>query len=67
MDPDKALEELRDAARRYVQAMMNADTRRMDAAGMELADGFTALDEFLSKGGYFPKAWCAQARNGVPH
>ncbi len=59
MDPDKTLEELRKKAdfiiRINAQEQPDVTLNSEDAA--ELADLFVALDEWLSKKGFLPKAW----------
>lgn len=52
MDPDVVLLQLRSAAREY-------DPNSPDAAAdaQVVVDGFMALDEWLTKGGFLPKAW----------
>jgi hypothetical protein len=56
MDPNKALEDAREAVE-----VLNADTstaaRVMDAYE-KLHASFEALDGWLSKGGFLPDAWC---------
>lgn len=60
MDPNETLKMARAAA----SAIHSADfdvgpdaEERMALAATELADAFTALDEWLSKGGFRPEAW----------
>lgn len=54
MDPDEALKLLRDACRevldRAVEEEVSLDT-------VDLAERFLALDEWLKRGGFWPKAW----------
>lgn len=53
MDPDKALEGLRELVDAY-----NRDDVADPLAHVEmLVESFEALDEWLSKGGHAPSAW----------
>lgn len=55
MDPNEALTNLR----LYAQAVLLAESDSDDCD--LLAATFTALDEWLSRGGFFPAAWCSSA------
>jgi len=51
MDPDEALKLLRDACRDALAAEESTpDT-------IDIAERFLALDEWLKRGGFLPKAW----------
>lgn len=54
MDPDKCLEELRD-----LLCEINDTWRFHENSPMveDVLDRFTALDGWLSEGGYLPKGW----------
>lgn len=54
MDPDEALAKAR-AARQVIDN--ETDTKKIDVAIDDVLDAFDALDEWLSKGGYLPRAW----------
>lgn len=59
MDPDEALKNAREAAKR-IQRVRDADTsdETLDEDdAFDLADAFEALDGWLSKGGFQPAAW----------
>lgn len=58
MDPDAALEILRDLIRRAEKG--DDDTAR------EMAYHFDMLDSWLSKGGFAPKAWRRRSRPDEP-
>lgn len=68
MDPDILLEEIREIQEHmkqrfgggyYPRRPWNSDLAAMDAAdlGVELAIRVEALDEWLSQGGFLPRAW----------
>lgn len=50
MDPDAALEELRDLAAAY---MLQDENQELE----EFAISFTALDRWLTRGGFLPNDW----------
>lgn len=52
MDPDKALEELRE---RVSAALMYATENEAEA--LELARRFRTLDNWITKGGFLPAEW----------
>lgn len=52
MDPNAALERLRELAKR----IHSTDKDLFDLAD-EMATTFEGLDDWLSRGGVFPKAW----------
>ena len=59
MDPDEALKNAREAAKR-IQRVRDADTsdETLDEDdAFDLADAFEALDGWLSKGGFQPAEW----------
>lgn len=60
MDPDEALRILRLTAKQ-----MDADENPLifAAHANELIEHFTALDEWLSKGGFLPAAWAQPGRS----
>jgi hypothetical protein len=64
MDPDETLKQLRALASKlkHVQQTDDEDNFLPDQADLaqEYADLFSALDEWLSKGGFLPKAWAHQ-------
>jgi hypothetical protein len=70
MDPDKALADLRDLAKRRNAVMAEWQevpddvdgsvlSEEMDELAHDIARGFEALDEWLAKGGTLPLAWGA--------
>ena len=62
MDPEQALRDARSACQRYNAACKNpGDTNRRELAAANLVDAFEALDGWLSKGGFLPKAWNTEA------
>jgi hypothetical protein len=69
MDPDQALDDARKALsaflaaeNRNVQDDPHATLARMIVAARELADSFEALDGWLAKGGFLPRAWAHAPR-----
>jgi hypothetical protein len=56
MDPDEALKKAREAIARYRRTLPCNDYDQLGHADA-LADAFEALDGWLSKGGFPPKAW----------
>lgn len=58
MDVNAALLALREALREYEQA---AELPAIAAAAERLAEAASALDEWMSKGGFPPAAWKGQA------
>jgi ribosomal protein S20 len=54
MDPDQALQDLRSAIKRLDKSV---DTDEFINATALTRDAAQALDEWLSKGGFLPKAW----------
>ena len=58
MDPEEVYQEMKNAA----GMVINADDEWMAADnGLKLAEAFQALDEWLSKGGFLPRAWVNSA------
>lgn len=55
MDPEKALKNARKALKKFYEAP-GSGTEEGDAAA-DLAEAFEALDGWLSKKGFLPKAW----------
>lgn len=55
MDPDEALKKAREALSDHRNGRLNA-AEQADVL-QELADAFEALDGWLSKGGFPPRAW----------
>jgi hypothetical protein len=55
MDPDAVLEKGREALRLYLRRFYNKGTGLSEAN--DLADAFESLDDWLSRGGFLPKAW----------
>ncbi|QDF18543.1 hypothetical protein SEA_PUPPER_57 [Gordonia phage Pupper] len=58
MDPDKALEELRELA--------DQASKGSDNAVWAMVQKFDDLDEWLSNGGFAPKAWRRRSRPDEP-
>jgi hypothetical protein len=56
MDPDEALARARAA---YVTFTSTEDPETANDAAEAIAETFTALDGFLSRGGFLPAAWSA--------
>ena len=76
MDPDEALKNARKALSRLrTLESMRLDTGLSDEPEIgaddarellsELADAFAALDQWLSAGGFLPRAWRDAARNST--
>ncbi len=61
MDPDEALTQMR----RLTQDALDGNRLEHDPEELlqALGEQFQALDEFLSKGGFKPKAWAATDPN----
>lgn len=60
MDPDVALSDLRDAADEYLTLSEDpegSDYRRLVELGQTMAEHFTNLDDWLTKGGFLPTPW----------
>lgn len=58
MDPDRTLEALRAAAARYQAGEdAGASAHDLEDCAHDMAELATALDEWLAKGGFLPKAW----------
>jgi len=63
MDPDTALERIRELAQEIVERTDNTDNYEYEYdritadLGAELAEVFTGLDEWVKKGGFLPKDW----------
>jgi len=55
MDPDAALTEARKALQLYLRRYSDKGTGLYEADN--LANAFEALDDWLSHGGFLPKAW----------
>lgn len=55
MDPEEALRLCRESAQR----ILDGEEKSFDPA--MLAESFTALDEWISRGGFLPEAWQPQA------
>ena len=53
MDPDEALKQIR----RLAKDIYDGPHRPSNEMGVWLAELVSALDEWLSKGGFPPKAW----------
>lgn len=56
LDPDKNLEQQKDIAQRMVEGKM-ATPEDFETDSIRLAELVLALDEWMSKGGFPPKAW----------
>lgn len=54
MDPDEALKQIRELCKMISKSH---STKRIAALGEMLAEWTEALDGWLSKGGFPPKAW----------
>lgn len=61
MDPNETLRMCRRLARHLIEqadaGRQHHETTTSDTAGEELAECFTNLDEWLSKGGFLPRDW----------
>lgn len=61
MDPEAAYQKAMDALARIRAAesegWSSSAEAEKEAAADDLAEGFEALDEWLTKGGYLPRAW----------
>jgi hypothetical protein len=57
MDPDIALEEIRKASRALDEALQDIALFPVADAAQKLQGRFRALDEWLSRGGFSPRAW----------
>ncbi len=55
MDPDRALQDMRDALHALATAEEGSEAER--AAHSDLAEAALALDGWISRGGRLPKAW----------
>ena len=60
MDPDETLRELRVLTRRLLDAAPHPAAATADA--IRLAELVEALDDWLSRGGFPPRAWAAGHR-----
>jgi hypothetical protein len=61
MDPDEVLAQLRRvAARVTTEYFQQATTTPVEDDALELAEVGRALDGWLSKGGFLPRAWEAR-------
>lgn len=56
MDPDKVLDNIRSVIQRYVNGDLETYEEQATAFGYAL-DDFISLDDWLSSGGFKPKAW----------
>ena len=57
MDPDVALQEIRDAISE-AEALADGDSNDAEiAAWQEVGERFAALDQWMSRGGFPPKEW----------
>jgi hypothetical protein len=54
MDPNAALQLCRRVTRLVLNEPDHNDTTQL---AMELAEGFDALDQWISKGGFLPEGW----------
>jgi hypothetical protein len=59
MDPDACLAEFRQALRDWQQAVIAGDRAAQHAALVQAVSSATALDTWLSRGGFWPAAWNA--------
>jgi hypothetical protein len=61
MDPDTCLEACRRLARALIKQAdddrQHHTSSQKDTLGEELAENFNNLDEWLSRGGFKPRAW----------
>lgn len=67
MDPNVTLKEIRDLVRdvdNAVDGKVRMSTQGLADAAEEIADKFRELDEWVSKGGFLPKAWQQPAGTG---
>jgi hypothetical protein len=68
MDPEQALRDLRaavSAQREAESAATEPGVYRWATIAMNLADAAETLDEWLSKGGYAPRAWRLTHEDGA--
>lgn len=56
MDPNTALTNLRNLVAR-IEHLLDADHDVEDSDLSELVDTFYGLDQWISKGGFLPRAW----------
>lgn len=57
MDPTETLRLARHALQRFLAASDGASADDEHAAASDLAEAFSALDEWLSRGGFLPLQW----------
>ena len=60
MDPDAALSELHVLAYQLRTILDGGEIGQLDAAASTFLDAFTGLDEWLTRGGFYPGAWSGQ-------
>ena len=66
MDPDQSLANARAALAAYRKGESAEESSLMWDAAVDLAEAFEALDGWLSRGGFKPKAWDHE-KPGQPH
>jgi hypothetical protein len=54
MDPNKALTTIREVIAGILDGSGACEVHELD----EMAESFQALDEWITKGGFLPEAWC---------
>ena len=57
MDPNAALDNLREAVARYNEAYDNGDPEGCRYAAHDLAEAADALDGWITRGGFLPTGW----------
>lgn len=55
MDPNTALDSLRDLTTKVIRGEVDAADR--ESVADQIAETFQGLDEWLSKGGFLPEQW----------
>jgi len=65
MDPEAALKKIREACDAYRAARELGNNREALMHADNVADAFDALDGWLSRGGFVPKAW-EHEKPGLP-
>jgi len=57
MDPEKALEELRELAKQIIAVEEGTHSFEIPEDAVEMAEKFQELDEWIMSGGFLPKDW----------
>ena len=66
MDPDAALEQIRECLAEYRTAEDRDDPEAVTEALARLAEITEGLDAWISKGGFLPRAWRAALNAVIP-